>query len=100
MALDDLTRLVGLFVVAINFASAFSIISQIRLTFHRKNTVGLSRLPWAMSTTNAAAGMVYSLLIADLVFFLANLAWTCVNATMIALLLYYSRSSNSTTGAG
>jgi len=96
----DATQTVGLFVLAVNLISAISVLSQIRLTFHRKNSVGVSWVPWTMGTTNAFVGMVYSMLIHDLVFTLSSLAWLLVNATMVLLLIRYRNVANSTTGVG
>jgi amino acid transporter len=84
-------RLVGVLVIAVNFVSAFAIFTQIRLTHRRKNTIGLSWFAWLMGTTNAFVGTIYSFLIADLVFVLANLAWLTVNGTMLALIFYYGK---------
>lgn len=94
----DSTTLFGAFLILINLISAFAIFSQIRLTYHRKNTIGLARFPWFMGTTNAAAGLIYSLLINDLPFIIANLAWCSMNGIMFALILYYGRAAKSTTG--
>jgi len=96
--LIDITRVVGLIVVLVNFGSAISIVHQIRLTYRRKNTIGLSPVPWAMATTNALAGFVYSILIADVVFLLANLAWLIVNGTMVMLLVRYRNSAKTIQG--
>ena len=94
----DSTNLFGAFLIIINLISAMAIASQIRLTYHRKNIIGLSRLPWFMGTTNAFVGLIYSLLINDLPFIVANLAWFSMNGIMFSLILYYGRASKSTTG--
>lgn len=93
-----LTSLLGLMVILVNFASALSIISQIRLTHHRKNTVGLSRVPWLMSVSNNVIGLAYSVIIGDLVFFSANLVWLLVNGTMLGLIFYYGKVVTKLTG--
>ncbi len=85
----DATRLVGILVVLVNFGSAFAILHQIRMTYRLKSAAGLSPIAWTMATSNAAVGVVYSLLIADTAFFLANLAWLTVNLTMLVLVFYY-----------
>lgn len=92
------TTYFGAFLILVNLISAFAIFSQIRLTYHRKNTIGLARFPWFMGTTNAAAGLVYSLLINDIPFIIANLAWCSMNGIMFSLILYYGRAANHTSG--
>lgn len=99
LARIDFKTLVGWIVILINLGSALAVFSQVRLTYHRKNTIGLSRLPWFMGTSNAAIGVLYSLMIADLFFLVANLAWTTANGTMLFLLFHYGRNAKSTTGA-
>jgi hypothetical protein len=79
--------------------SALAVFSQVRLTYHRKNTIGLSRWPWLMGTSNALIGTLYSVLIADLFFLFANLAWVTANGTMLFLLFYYGRQAKPGTGA-
>lgn len=94
----SLQTIVGWIVILINIGSAVAVFSQVRLTYHRKNTVGLSRWPWIMGTSNAAVGVVYSLMIADLFFVIANLAWVTANGTMLFLMFYYGRAAKPTRG--
>jgi hypothetical protein len=94
----EATNLFGFFVIAINFVSAFAIFSQVRLTYHRKNTIGLSRTPWMMGTTNAFIGLLYALLIYDVPFIFANFAWFSMNGLMLSLIFYYGRRANNNTG--
>lgn len=94
----EATRLFGFFVIAINLVSAFAIFSQVRLTYHRKNTIGLSRTPWIMGTTNAFIGLLYALLIYDVPFIFANFAWFSMNGLMLGLILYYSKNAKNNTG--
>jgi uncharacterized protein with PQ loop repeat len=96
----DLTHLVGVIVIVVNITSAFSIVTQIRLTYRRKDTVGLSRVAWIMAASNALVGTLYSVLINDLVFTLANLAWLIVNGTMVILLLRYRRTAKTDNVSG
>jgi hypothetical protein len=78
--------------------SALAIFSQVRLTYHRKNTIGLSRTPWIMGTTNAFIGLLYAVLIFDVPFIFANLAWFSMNGLMLSLLFYYGRVAKNNTG--
>lgn len=94
----DSTTLFGAFLILINLISAIAIASQIRLTYHRKNIVGLARFPWFMGTTNALVGLIYSLIISDLPFIVANLAWFSMNGIIFSLILYYGRIANNTSG--
>ena len=92
------TTYFGAFLILVNLISAFAIFSQIRLTYQRKNTVGLARFPWFMGTTNAFAGLIYGILIRDVPFTVGNLAWFSVNGIMFTLILYYGRAAKNTTG--
>lgn len=94
----NVTGFFAVFVVAINFVSALSILSQARLTYHRKNTIGLSRTPILMGTTNAFVGLIYSLLIHDLPFIFANLVWFSMNGLLLSLIFYYGRAPKTTSG--
>ena len=94
----DFKTLVGWIVIFVNLGSAMAVFSQVRLTYHRKNTIGLSRLPWIMGTSNAAIGVLYSAMIADLFFLVANLAWTTANGTMLFLIFHYGRAAKKNTG--
>lgn len=89
------TQILGLVLIAINIVSAFSLFTQIRLTYHRKNTVGISWVPYTMGMTNAFVGLLYSILISDLPFITANLAWSLVNGIMVALMIRYRHRANS-----
>jgi uncharacterized protein with PQ loop repeat len=93
------TRLFGVFLVLVNLVSAFAVFTQIRLTFRRKNTVGLARFPWVMGTTSALLGLTYSLLITDIPFILVNLAWFTVNSIMLVLIFYYGKAPASVAAA-
>lgn len=92
------TNLLGAMLILVNLISAIAIAGQIRLTYHRKNIVGLARLPWFMGTTNALVGLIYSLIISDLPFIIANLAWLSMNGIMFSLILYYGRTANNISG--
>ena len=94
----DFKTLVGWIVIFVNLGSAMAVFSQVRLTYHRKNTIGLSRWPWIMGTSNAAIGVLYSILISDLFFLIANLAWTSANGTMLFLIFHYGRAAKKNTG--
>ncbi len=94
----ELKYIVGWIVIFINIGSALAVFSQVRLTYHRKNTVGLSLWPWMMGTSNAAVGVVYSLMISDLFFVIANLAWVSANGTMLFLMFYYGKAAKPNTG--
>lgn len=96
----DTTNIVGVIVVLVNIVSAFAIVHQIRLTYHRKSAAGLSPVAWTMGTTNAFVGLVYSFLINNPAFIFANLAWFTVNGTMLALLLYYRNVAKTKQGVG
>ena len=87
----DFKLLVGWIVIAVNIGSAFAVFSQVRLTYHRKNTVGLAFWPWVMGTSNALIGTIYSIMISDIYFIIANLAWVTANGTMLLLILHYGR---------
>ncbi len=90
-------ELLGVITVLLNFVSAFAIVSQIRLTWKRKNTTGLSTLPWLMGSCNCWAGLGYSLVIGNTVFTFANLAWATVNTTMLVLIMIYRPKTDKTT---
>lgn len=94
----DLQGFFAIFVVIINFISALAILSQVRLTYHRKNTIGLSRTPILMGTTNAFVGLIYSLMIQNLPFIFANFAWFTMNGLLLSLILYYGRAAKPTIG--
>lgn len=94
----DLKPIVGWLVILVNFGSALAVFSQVRLTYHRKNIVGLSFWPWFMGTTNAAIGVVYSIMIADAFFIFANLAWVTANGTMLFLMFWYGKISKPNRG--
>ncbi len=87
------TKLFGVFLVLVNLVSAFAVLTQIRLTYKRKNIIGLARFPWIMGTTSAFLGLSYSLLINDLPFILVNVAWFTVNSIMLGMIFYYGRVS-------
>lgn len=94
----DFKSVLAVAVVVINFASALAILSQVRLTYHRKNTIGLSRTPILMGTTNAFVGLIYSLIIQDLPFIFANFAWFTMNGLLLGLILYYGRAAKPIIG--
>ncbi len=94
----DFKTIMGWIVILGNLGSALAVFSQVHLTYHRKNTIGLSRWPWIMGTSNAAMGVLYSAMIADLFFLIANLAWTTANGTMLFLILHYGRAAKTNTG--
>ncbi len=93
--MSSFVEILGGVTVALNFVSAFAIVSQIRLTWRRKNTIGLSFLPWLMASCNSWMGLAYSLVIGNTVFTIANLAWATVNTTMLGLILIYRRRTDS-----
>lgn len=94
----DLKYLIGWLLIVVNLGSALAVFSQVRLTYHRKNTIGLSFWPWFMGTTNSLIGLIYSLMIADIFFLIANLAWVSANGTMLFLMFYYGRSAKNSAG--
>ena len=96
----DAMYLVGVVVIVVNFVSAFSIVHQILLTYRRKSAAGLSPVAWTMGTTNAFVGLLYSYLIGNFAFLLANLAWFTVNSTMLALMLYFRTMAKTNQGVG
>lgn len=87
--MNNPTQFLGFVLIGVNIICAFSLGAQIRLTYHRKNNVGVSWVPYTMGLTNASVGLVYSLMIADLPFIVANLAWSLVNGIMVILLFHY-----------
>lgn len=97
--MNNATQFLGLVLIIVNIVCAFSLAAQIRLTYHRKNTVGVSWIPYTMGLTNASVGLVYSLMIADLPFIVANLAWSLVNGIMVVLLFHYRHRANTNSSA-
>ncbi|MBI4670383.1 MAG: hypothetical protein HY741_01775 [Chloroflexi bacterium] len=93
-----MTQAIGVILIFVNVICAFSVFAQIRLTYHRKNDVGVSWVPYTMGLTNALVGLVYSFLISDPPFIVANLAWASVNGIMVLLLLIYRHAAKPTTG--
>lgn len=89
--MNNPTQFLGFVLIGVNIICAFSLAAQIRLTYHRKNNVGISWVPYTMGLTNASVGLVYSLMIADLPFIVANLAWAIVNGIMVFLLFLYRK---------
>lgn len=96
--MNNATQLFGVVLIFVNIICAVSVFTQIRLTYHRKNNVGVSWVPYTMGFTNASVGLIYSFMIADLPFIVANLAWALVNGIMMALLFLYRKrtATNST----
>jgi uncharacterized protein with PQ loop repeat len=92
--MNNPTQFLGFVLILVNIICAFSLGAQIRLTYHRKNNVGISWVPYTMGLTNASVGLVYSLMIADLPFIVANLAWAFVNGIMVVLLFLYRQRAN------
>jgi uncharacterized protein with PQ loop repeat len=93
--MNTATQFLGIVLIVVNIICAFSLAAQIRLTYQRKNTVGVSQIPYTMGLTNASVGLVYSLMIADLPFIVANLAWSLVNGIMVVLLFRYRHHANA-----
>lgn len=87
--MNNTTQLIGFALIVVNIICAFGVFSQIRLTYRRKNNVGVSWIPYTMGLTNASVGLIYSFAIADLPFIVANLAWALVNGIMVFLLFIY-----------
>ena len=92
----SVTSFFAVFVVVINMVSALAIFSQVKLTYHRKNTIGLSRTPILMGTTNAFVGLIYSILIRDIPFMFANFAWFAMNGLLLSLMLHYGKAPKET----
>ncbi|OQY94779.1 MAG: hypothetical protein B6D41_06875 [Chloroflexi bacterium UTCFX4] len=88
-------QFLGVVLILVNIVCAFSLSAQIRLTYQRKNTVGVSWVPYTMGFINAFVGLLYSLFIADLPFIIANLVWSLVNGIMVFLLFHYRRRANT-----
>lgn len=97
--MNNATQYLGVVLIVVNIICAFSLAAQIRLTYHRKNAVGVSWIPYTMGLTNASVGLVYSLIIADLPFIVANLAWSLVNGIMVFLLVRYRHRANTNSTA-
>jgi len=96
--LPNLTQAIGIFLIFVNVICAFAVFAQIRLTYQRKNNVGVSWVPYTMGLTNSLVGLLYSVLIADPPFVVANLAWASVNGIMVILLLLYRNAAKPATG--
>lgn len=96
--MPNLTQAIGILLIFVNVICAFSVFAQIRLTYQRKSDVGVSWVPYTMGLTNALVGLVYSVLILDPPFIVANLAWASVNGIMVILLLLYRNAAKPTRG--
>ncbi len=90
--MNNATQFFGVVLIVVNIVCALSLGAQVRLTYRRKNNVGVSWVPYTMGLTNASVGLIYSLMIADAPFIIANLVWSLMNGIMVVLLFHYRRA--------
>ncbi|MDL1896451.1 hypothetical protein FBQ82_09270, partial [Anaerolineae bacterium CFX7] len=83
--MNNATQFFGVILIVVNIVCALSLGAQVRLTYRRKNNIGVSWVPYTMGLTNASVGLVYSLMIADAPFIIANLVWSLMNGIMVVL---------------
>lgn len=92
--MNNATQFFGVILIVVNIVCALSLGAQVRLTYRRKNNIGVSWVPYTMGLTNASVGLVYSLMIADAPFIIANLVWSLMNGIMVVLLFHYRRRAS------